>query len=725
MSRPLPILNATIAAVLLIVSLFLAEAKAEGIRLFSELEYLYTDSEITEKATGRVLDSRSSNFSQLYNLDISKSVYPYLSISGGGIFELDETLSTSDGIDVRDEERTIRPFFGIDLDNPLYRASGKYVKTKIKEKTTGLPDERNFREEYIGFFGWKPVDLPTLTLQYTWTHTYDSPMTIDRFEKLLSADSRYAGLENFLFRYTYTRLENEERLNDFETLLQFHEGRVNYSRALIDKRLTLDTGYKIQYATDEFGGAGTGNVPITRSAGLFSLDDTPDDGPALQPLSSLIDGNLTVSSGINIGLNGDRSTLSNIGIDFGFPSQVDRIFLWVDRSLTSAVSDSFSFEVYVSSDNTDMSIWTLHATVFPATFGAFQDRFEISIPSVTTRFIKIVTRPLSPAVVGSSGFPDIFVTEIEGFTAISGQADRLTTIDHIYNLDLRWRASDRTVLTYDFFYKFEERDPSSIKRTQVSNSISANHIFSRVYTGRLRLLREDTRELGEESEVYTYNASLRADHLDTFQQTLTYSGSYTIEEEGNRRDNALFLRNRADLYEGWSAYLDTGYSWVRSPEGRDEDNTTITVGTNMSPNEKITINTNYSIVFVELTDQGVTSSDTEQRLNVDLLLLPLRTLSLFARLSYIDEEDSTRSFQSYSANWSPFPDGTFQFFFNYNETFLTAEDLDERERTITPGVRWDVTRFALLELSYTIFESDTLLERENADSFLVNLRVVL
>jgi hypothetical protein len=569
------------------------------------------------------------------------------------------------------------------------------------------------------------VELPIVNFSYTWINSFDSPETTDQIAKTLRADTLYEGLGGFTFQYSYTNEEIDERKRDFETLFQSHDGRIYYSRLLSGGKLGAVLGYRIRYNTNEFSGTGSGTVPLIRAAGLFSIDDTPADGPALQSLPSLIDGNLSASTGINIGLNGDRTTLTNMGLDFGFPTKMDTLFLWVDRSLPAAVSDSFSWEIYVSPDNTDASTWTLHATVFPAPFGTFQNRFEISFPPVTTRFIKVVTRPLSPAVIGSAGFQDIFVTELEGFITVSGETDRITQTEQTNTCDLRWRPRDDTTFGYNFFYRLRETDPSTERDSLLTNSISANHIFNRVFSGSLRLLREDRKEEGEDREAYTFNAALRGDYLETFRQTLTYRSDYTSTEGSKDRENSLFLRNRADLYKGWSAFLDTGYNWNRFPEGRRENSLFMRVGTDMIPNEVITLNLIYSVNLLERTQEGVESSATNQLFDVDLLIVPLRTLSLFAGLTFIDEFGSSRSFQSYSANWSPFPDGTLQFFFNYIEELRSAEDLETRERSINPGLRWDVTRNAFLETSYTISELDTLLEKRDTESVRVNLLIRL
>jgi hypothetical protein len=165
---------------------------------------------------------------------------------------------------------------------------------------------------------------------------------------------------------------------------------------------------------------GIGDACQQSSQGLFSLDNTPQDGPALQVNNALIDGNVIASAGLDIGLGGDETTLTNIGVDLGFEVAVDQIYIWVDRSLTSAVADSFSWDVYTSPDNTNSSTWTLTATVFPADFGIFENRFKIPFTQVNTRFIKVVTTPISPTVPDSANFPNIFVTEMQAFVTVPG-----------------------------------------------------------------------------------------------------------------------------------------------------------------------------------------------------------------------------------------------------------------------------------------------------------------
>lgn len=701
-------------------------ARAEGIRLFSELELSQVESELIRKDTGQTTKSDSTNFNQNYNLNVSRTVYPYLNFQGGGIFQLDSSDSTTDGIDTDREKRTIQPFFEVNLNNPIYGAGLGYRRGEIKDSGSGISSTKDIREEYNARLVWRPVDLPRIDLRYTRTQASDEPETMDSVDNLFALDSRYE-FKGLRLYYSYTRDENQDKVTDIELLREVHQGSVDYSRRSSRNRLLVATGYRINYSTTEVSGSGGGAIiPVLRFAGVFSLDDTPEDGPSLASNVALIDGNLTVSAGIDIGLAGDRTTQTNIGLDFGFPTEVDTIFLWVDRSLPSSVAGSFSWTIYTSPDNDDASTWSLHAVVFPATFGTFENRFEINFPLVETRFLKVVTRPLSPAVVGAASFPNIFITEMEAFTRIPGQeGSGVSATDQASYLNLKWKFTDRTSMGYNVSFRYRESDPSTVRRTSLSNSVDLTHFFSDIFTGNARLSRSDASTRGTTSETsvnYSYSASLRASYIDTFSQILTYSGTHVTEEDGTSNSNSIFLRNNAQLYTDWSAYLDLGYTSTEAQEGERTTSAFTRVGTNLMPNRKVTVNINYSVTNIRISGAGEESSRLKQEGDVQIFMTPFATVSLFGGLRLIKEEDSSRTAQDYSVNWSPFPEGTLQLFFIYSES-LRSEN-DQKSTTLGPSLRWKITGYAFLDISYTVSETDDRIEKLKNKNFRSNIKLI-
>jgi hypothetical protein len=711
-----------LAAMFFFHVLLARNAAADGINLNGEITYQDIDTTTTNKTTGEKFDTNSYLIRQRYNLDLSKTIYPYLSFDTGTIFELNETTSKTEGTKTDTDERLLQPFIRLSLNNPIYQGSLQYRRTELNASTTNVPNTEDIRDEYDAILGWKPLDLPEVTFRYSYTHVYDDPETVDLVEKLTTVESNYTAWTDLSLNYFYSRTDTANRLTNFDTLEQLHSGRAEYSRNFWEGRFFFNTNYRITYSTIDFSGdSSSARIPLFRSLGLFSLDNSPQDGPALSVNNALIDGNLDASAGIDIGLGGDELTLTNIGVDLGTTTQVSEILIWVDRRLTGAVPGSFSWSVYTSPDNTDLSTWTLVATVNPAPFGTFENRFQISFPSVNTRFIKVVTRPLDPAVPDAASFPNIFVTEMETFGTVSQAAAQETqeTIDWTYDLNLRARVTDKTTLGYSVYYNYRDQDPISNKRTELSNTLSLNHIFNEVFSTTARLNRTDETEEDLDTVIYNYNLSLRGAYLPTLDQSITFSGSSTNTEDDSSDTMTVFLRTNAILYTGWSAFVDAGFNWNR-PEANNttEKSWLLRASTNFEPNQMLTINLDYrqrEIIHPE--------SSSRYDFTAEAFFVPVRALSFNARYNIVDRTGfDTQTTQFYAAIWSPFPDGSIQFFFNYNETLESEED--RRRTTIGPGFNWTISNHFFLEASYSYQEDDSNTQKIESNNFFAKFRLV-
>ena len=689
-------------------------ALAQGLSYNGEISFSAADSETQLRTTGQRVKSDSYTIEQRHNLNLTKIIYPYLTFNTGMYFDSINSTTKSEGAKSELEDRTLRPFVGLNLTNPLYQGGLTYRRIETNQVSPQAPNRESFQDELDATLGWTPRELPQVSLHYNYRHFNDHPETFDTIDKLLQVLSSYTPWRELRLDYNYTRADREDRVGNFNTLEQTHFARINYAQGFWDGRLAVNGGYNIWYDTLEFpgGGGGSAEVSVQRTQGLFSLDNTPQDGPALAVNDALIDGNLTASAGINLGLNGDQTTLANIGLDFGVAVDVDQIRLWVDRTLPTGISDSFSWSVYTSPDNTNLSTWTLVATVFPADFGAFENRFEINFAKVNTRFIKVVTAALSPLVPGSNNFPDIFVTEMQAFVTVSQGAfqNKTTTTDQNANLGLRARITEDTTVGYNVNYISREQDPLNTKSTQLENTLFLNHIINRIFSAGARFARTDASEDHEDTVTYNYNAFVKGAYLPTFDQTLTFSGTNLSEEDDSSDLFTLLLHNNAILYRGWSAFLDSGLNYNR-PTGSDESERSVLlrVGTNFEPNRKFTLNLNYQLRQLYRPEKNAQAD-----LNVDAFFVPTRTLSFNANFSLVERENTkTTTYQNYAVNWSPSPDGDLQFFFVYNET-LNSESNDRRT-TIGPGFNWTVSNHFYLEMfyNYTRERSNTLKVESN------------
>lgn len=722
--RPIVAMIAASAVAVLAAAAFPQTGRADRLFLRGDFNYFNSESNTTNTSTGATSSNSFHSFNQRYNIDFSKTLYPYLSVSGGSLYELENGTAASQDFETDTTKTILRPFVEANLENPLYRAGLRYTRTQQEDRATGLPATRDTRDEMTAAFGWRPEDFPEVDLRYYYTHTYDDPESVDLLDNRLTFETRYSAWQKLRLEYTYDRNERDNRLKRFDTLEQDHTGRIDYFDDFFDRRLSLSTGYRIFYRTFEFPGSAAGDdtdLALTRDAGLTSQDNTPEDGPALSPLPSLIDGNLTAPTIIDIGLGGDETTLTNIGLDFGFPVNVSKLHLWVDRLLSAPVANSFAWDVYISPDNTDSSTWAQLSGV-SAVFGNFDNRFEISFPAVSTRFIKLTVRPLLPAVPDAPNFPNIFVTELQAFTTVAGEehSNKFVRTDHNYNLNLRGRLGKRTTLGASLFYSLLEEDPSATKTTRLSNDVYLNHVFNRIFSANANASRTERQFTDESSLTYTYGAALRANYLKTLDQVLTYSATLMTDEDGSSDENSIYLRTNAKLYDGWSAFLDTGYRWYSPTEGTQQTSTIIRAGTNVVPSRTIDVNVNYNLSISKQPENPTPQTTTSEWI-LRVWFTPYRTFTLNVEYNFIDRGTSRTSLQNYSANWSPFPDGTLQFFLTYNE-ILRPED-GQKSRTLGPSLKWTVSRHVFLDMYYNLNESESSTQTSDSKSFNARLKV--
>ena len=711
--------------ILLFDALLLSTARADGVRFNSDLLYTTSSTTTKLKATGESIDSDFDRFDQRYNLNVTKRFFPYLSFETGAVYEFNQLTSKTEGNKVDIDEEILRPYVELNLDNPFYNAGLAVRARRREEKITGLPKNRADRDEFTGSVGMTPGELfPNWNLRYTHLHTYDDPETIDQIQQTLLLDSSWRPWESLNLDYTYTRVDSEERTLDFDTLQQTHFGRIGYAQNFWDRRLSLNTAYTINYSEFEFS-SDTGFVenPLLRSAGLSALDNTPEDGPALSVNDALIDGNVIASAGLDIGTAGDQTQQVNIGLDFGFPQAVDQIRIWVDRQLSTIVANSFSWAVYTSPDNTDLSTWSLAATVSPATFATFDNRFEIVFPTVNTRFIKVVTRPLSPTVPGAADFTNIFVTEMQAFITQTGTSATTETsvTDHNYTLNLRGRLSDRTIVNYNLLYSQQDTDPDNDQRTQLSNSAYLNHTFDNVFSANVNGQVTDTSVSDDDRTNYNYGASLRAAWLRTFDQSLTYTGRYEDSDLGTAYQNSIFLRSNSILYKGWSAFLDLGYTWEEPVSGEKITSSVIRPGTSIKPHPTLDLNLNFQFRRTDQSGADIGPTD-ESKWDVQAFYTPFSNLSFFAKVNGIHRDGESDTFQQYTINWSPYPDGDLQFFFTFNEVLISENN--QKQTVVGPGLKWRIGRHINLDMSYNWTTDDSDIQKIESNIFNLELKLI-
>src|SRR3990172_3769780 len=520
-------------------------AMADGINGFVELNYNALDTK-TSDATGLSTESKQSSILERYNLSLERSLYPYLKLRAGGLFEKTFTNITIDDVDTRSSDAKTNPFVDLTLRNPFITAGAGYNKREEKQDTRGLSSSTTIRDTYNAIFGLRPEGLPTLDTLFMRTDAYDKARLFQNNENdYFSLSSRYKPVKDLDLRYQFTSDESKNRLTDLDVKVLTQTGKATYSGQFFNNRISLYSSYNIIQQETEAPA-----LQLFPFSGLSAINDTPSNG-ALDPNPVLIDGDLTAGSGINIGQlpsQGGDTRQRNMGLDFVVPpAQVSALFVWVDRELPDVAAKSFTWDIYVSSDNQNWGTSVQTISNVPVVLVRDKWRFELNITGVTTptRYIKVVTRPLAVMLTPGFDTSNIFVTELQAFAqrVPAPVMEKTTRTTQIYDLSARTRLLDAPYLYYDFYYWYTKTDTTGVTRYILSNGLTLSQRLSRVFTGTARIAREDGEETAGKRVSYVYSASIMAIPLPTLSNSLVMSGR-TESIAGRSSDTtSVFLNN--------------------------------------------------------------------------------------------------------------------------------------------------------------------------------------
>jgi hypothetical protein len=717
-----------LTALVAVTGILATESRAEGLSGFLEYGYNRIDTDLTA-ASGQSSRTKSDSFTQLYDLRLDRKLYPNLNFLASGMFQKRDDSIDAEGLERDTTTTNIRPYVSLNLRTPLYFAEAAYGRNEEKVKTSGFSSLTTVRDAIISTLYWRPDRFPDLKIQFSRDHLYDKErLNVDTVTDLYRVTSNYRPVEPLSLYYQGTFRNTELRLSDTTLEETVHNGRVNYSNNWWRRRITFGADYNITRDELETSTTGAGEVGLRvfPFAGLSASSDTPGN-VVLTSNPALIDGNPEAGAGVNLGLPppGGDASLRNIGMDFLVATEINTLYILVDRDVAQ-VADAFSWRIYTSDDDPrdGVQIWVPGQTVSPAIYSPTFNRFEIRFANVTARYVKVVTAPLSPTVPFSSFFPTIFVTEIQAEIRrpASEVAGNTSSTFQTGNLDFRAVIQEAVNLTYEFNYTFRNRDPGELFYT-ISNGLSFFRQFNRVFSGNGRVAFENGKDQSGNREALIYTASVTAVPFQTLSQSIIFSG---LDESiaGERSTSiSLLIYNIAKLYEGIDANLSGGINIQKLDSGQKNETTQFNAGASFVPNRKVSL----TLLFDEtrtVTSGGdlIGEITTYTRAGeADLSITPVQSVHLFG--SYrIEEstESANRNILNYSLSWSPFPDGTLHLNFNYNETIRTD---DTKERSIVPNLRWYITPRSYLNLSFQRLKGETPALTTESDIYSGTVRV--
>jgi len=702
----------------------LAQGLIEGVTGSWESNYSFLSSKRTD-ALGNTVKTDTQTASSRFQLDINTNIFPNLRLRAGGIAEgiWSAFDDKTNNFVTRTTILDFRPYIDLTLETPLYTASLGYLRRQERTEVFHSPSLTLINDEYYGILGWRPEGLPSIDTQIRRRNLYDSDKDFqDIKEDFISLNSKYQ-YQGLRLDYFGTYLHSRDDLTNLDVWQYTHSGRASYSNSFFNNRVALSTNYNILYQETKTKTAGGGFVTTQAfpNGGLSKIDDTlPPTPVTLDANPAMIDGNTTAPAGIDL-VSNVPLVRRQIGLDFLIPTEVNQLLVWVDRELTSTIASSFTWDVFISDDN---SVWTHWAGPMTGTFGPFQNRFEINFPNVIPprRYIKVVTTPLllNPLVP-----PNIFVTELQAFlrTPASDVKEKFSTTTHNYDLDVRTRILDNPSLFYEVYYFFNRQDPSGQQRWDLINSLYTIHRFNEVFSGRAKVGIENGKELDDRKRLaYIYDVAVTADPLRTLHHSLVFNGREETIGGTPNDTNSIILYNTAQLYRGVDINLNGGVTFTKQENGDGRD-FLINFQTNIVPHRTMILGLNYTNTISRRTavDQGSSSTYT-QTLDFNLNYNPFSTLNLIAFVQYINEKgQKDRFLQNYSINWSPFPDGALQFFIAYNENYRTEDHLVER--IFQPTIRYNLSKRSYIDLTYQLIRSRSDIEKNDSNLLSTSVKI--
>ncbi|MBW1740403.1 MAG: discoidin domain-containing protein [Deltaproteobacteria bacterium] len=623
------------------------DAYARGdIRGSANLSYRSTE---IKTAQGK---KSSWSLNQLYNIGLSKAFTPKVNFTadlGINISETDDTKTTR-----------LYPDMRLSLSNEYFNANAGYRLTeKGLDILTMVSDEERFTtESWNTNFSTKSEKYPRVRLRYNQDKSYDHLSVHETNTKT----DRFAGRADYAYRflnlyYQYTNKISDDYVVDKTQETNTHEGRMSFNKSFWRKKITSSGSYSINTSNTETTARGqdiTVSDKKTASDGLYANNPAAPLNIQLDSRASLIDGNKSTSTGINIGAN----TNQNIGLDLTFSTEIEKIYLYTTTPDTFFNKNAYTWAVHYSSDNQN---WTQLTPAASFDYNTNQERFEVSFTKTSARYFKMV----NTATDGR----DLDVTEIEayGFKTQSAYTTTETqrTTQNI-QANLGFRPLDWLSFTYNFSQdqqKTEEASDST-KTRQSSHNISGRaakgfqlHKYLKVQPEyhRQQKYEYDSEAGTKHKSTDIYRIHLFSSPLKTLDTDLSLNHRVLKEDsETQTRTSSALLHIVAKLREG--ANLDIDGDMTRSENLVGE-----TVSTSRSINSTLrleltsalTTEIEYNINWSET--EAPTGGTTGRRSDTQTTIYWRPSHELYFRGSYRigrDEESGEETSQhSYQINW--------------------------------------------------------------------------
>lgn len=465
-------------------------------------------------------------------------------------------------------------------------------------------------------------------------------------------------------------------------------------------------------------------VPVRSRAALHVVDETPLDGRdhPLVAVPALRDGSLDGLTSIALGP--ESRSFQNLALDFGRLESVDELRVSARDASGNPLRNGggvIVWDVYVSDDGIAWAPVGGAASRFDVPLSAYL----VSFSEVTTRWIKIVSFGVH--------FEQVFVTELQAYDIAvlePGRARRGTQDLRSGIVSVSATPHRRVTVSYNGIYSQLQQEYDA--RPDIDNTT-----LDQSATVELQVLRHvRLRGSGNRTDVRGYGlATSGADHLAA---AIEYAPTsrLRIALEAARQSQTILgipstISTRSVRLYGLPvrALLVTLDAGVQSQTVPGVAETGERFFANLSSTARLTRTTRLVVLANvqrarrEAGDSAVLLLGVPQddRYSAEMTWQPGRPLLLSARLGWSSDGERQGLTQRYRAEWYPFADGSISLAGSYDEDIDPISDRRSRRLVLTP--RWTISRYLILDLSYTAVESEFDLRSDQQKTFYATLTV--
>lgn len=415
--------------------------------------------------------------------------------------------------------------------DPYYTLRGMYQYRENRSPQTTNPFVARTAELA---FQTNMVRLPRVEGRYQWSQNINDLDLVGRDTRmrLLAVGARYS-VRQLSLSYDFGDQRTVNPGLNLERKAQEHTGRFNYGLNLFHKLASVQTSYQINDRSErELRGADAVTlISVLAVQGMYASDPAPEFG-VLDTLSALIDNDLVVPASTAINLSGAET--HNLGLDFGAPVEVDRLFLYTD----TLANPNLLWSVYRSDDN---QTWTQVRASAPAPFSTNFYRYEISFDKQASRYVKAVTTPILQA-------QPVYPTELRAYNSHSNTFEPDQSTDHRGSMDLqvipaKWFrfGVGASVQRVEGSFSTTGREQDAVKGQFRLEAAAWAALSGNAGASRTRYPQAGQSDLSNEM----YNLALESRWLPTLSTHLSVNRRIErLDERANRESNAALARTQ-------------------------------------------------------------------------------------------------------------------------------------------------------------------------------------